>query len=312
MEVIDKHDIKDTLLEAGLEKGQIVYIQSDLRKPGMVKGSKSREEFCKAYFDAIFEIIGENGTIVVPSCSTQVARFDIDFIWEETPSLMGIFSEYIRNDPQSLRSIHPVKSICAIGKNKETICQANSTNDYGWDSPFHRMLENKAKIVTIGLESGYVVGIAHHLEAAYCVPYVYNKLLKWSPIINGKRDERAFFSSVRHLNLNASEYDLTVFVKHVRSLGGIKSARLGGSWVHMADYEQVFSEGIRLLKENPYILLKNDPGFKYGEIPFDGPTGDKDCIKSQDDKDVLKNVNWAGYYLHEKSHCGGDEQENLS
>ncbi|MBF0540395.1 MAG: AAC(3) family N-acetyltransferase [Nitrospirae bacterium] len=306
MKFINKEDIIKSLIEVGVNKGQTIYIQSDLSTIGMIEGAKSKEDFCKVYFDSIFELIGKDGTIVVPTYSTQVARFDIDFIWEETPSLMGIFSEYIRCHPDSLRSIHPLKSFCAIGKKKEAICANNSSNDYGWNSPFHRMFQHKAKLLTLGLESGYVVAIVHHLEAFYGVPYIYNKLLKWSPIVNGKIDERVFFSSVRYLTLNVDEYDLTTFVKHVRKLGGVKSSKLGMSSVHMSDFEQVFFEGIQLLNKNPYVFLKKAPDFKYGEIPFDGPTYKVDNIAEDKDITNMNNMNWEGYYLLGKKSIGGD------
>jgi len=308
METIAKNEIIKALKAAGVRSGQVIYLQSDLRGPGKIEGVKTREEFCGAYFESIFELIGKEGTLVVPTYTTQVARFDIDFVWEETPSLMGIFSEFVRRHPQSLRSVHPTKSLCAIGRDKEFICGDNGTNAYGWHSPFHRMLIKKAKILTIGLVSGYVVGIAHHLEAAYCLPYVYNKLLKWSPIISGKRDKKPYFATVRYLNLDV-EYDLTAWVKHMRELGGVKSARLGGGKVHMADYEQVFTEGSKLLKENPYYFLKQPPDFKYGIIPFDGPTAQKDDIASNDDMAKLKSMNWKGYYLLSKNVHTVDNEE---
>ena len=34
--------------------------------------------------------------MVVPTFTTQIARFDMNFIWEETPSVLGTFAEYIR------------------------------------------------------------------------------------------------------------------------------------------------------------------------------------------------------------------------
>lgn len=307
METITKEGIIKALKSVGVRRGQIIYLQSSLYSLGKIEGIKTREEFCKIYYESIFELIGKEGTLVVPTYTTQVARFDIDFIWEETPSLMGTFSEYIRCHPESLRSMHPLKSVTAIGKNKAFICKDNGTSDYGWDSPFHRMLIKKSKILTMGLPSIYVVGIAHHLEAACCLPYVYNKLLKWSPVIYGKRDKKLYFATVRYLDLNI-EYDLTLWVKHLRRLGGIKSTKLGGGKIYLSDYEQVFTEGSKKIKENPCYFLKQPPNFKYGKIPFDGPTARKDNVASKSDMAKLKAMNWKGYYLLNKNiHVVDDE-----
>ena len=308
VDTITKDDIVRALRSLGMPAGQVVYAQADLSRPGRIEGVTTRESFCQAYLDSILEIIGSEGTLVVPTYTTQVARYDIDFVWEETPSLMGIFSEHVRRLPDSLRSIHPISSVCAIGRDKEFICGGNGTSNFGWDSPFHRMLMKKAKILAIGLESGYAVGIAHHLEAACDLPYVYNKLLKWKPIVNGKEDTRQFYGTVRHLDLDVA-YDLTKWVKHMRELGGIESAKLGGSWLHMSDYEQVFMEGVKLLREDPYVFLKTPPAFTYGKIPFDGPTGGQDDVSNRDDKTKLQSMNWPGYYFRNVKYAGGDDPE---
>ncbi len=307
MKTVYKNEIKNALLNAGVRVGQVLFVYSDLGKIGKVAEVKSRDDFCLAYFQSILEILGSEGTLVVPTYTTQIARFDLEFVHEETPSLMGIFSEFVRHRPDSIRSLHPINSVCAVGKHKEFICSNNGTNNFGWDSPFHRMLLKKAKILCIGLESGYVVGIAHHLEAAYNLPYVYNKLLKWSPVVNGIRDRRMYFATVRHLELDI-DYDLSAFVRHARRLGGVSSVELGDSWVHFSDYEQVFVEGAKLLSENPFLFLKHPPKFTYGKVPFDGPSASVDGIAADDDGEKVRAMNWQGYYLRPK-YAGGDEDE---
>jgi len=244
----------------------------------------------------------------VPTYTTQVARFDLDFEVETTPSLMGIFSEYIRCRAGSVRSLHPLHSLCAIGARAEIICRDNGTNNFGWNSPFHRLLQERAKILTIGLESGYVVGIAHVVEAMCDLPHVYNKVLKWSPIVGGKRDPRQFSATVRYLDLDV-EYDLTLWVKHVRKLGHVQSSRLGGSWTHLSDFERVFEEGARLAMHNPYFFLKRPPHYTYGKIPFDGPTAARDDIAKAEDLEKLKKMNWVGFYFQNAAFAGGDEQD---
>ena len=308
MKTIRKDQIREALGSVGLAAGQTVYLQADLRTPGRIENVRSRDAFCQAYYDAIRDLIGDEGTLVVPTYTTQVARYDIDYIHEETPSLMGVFSEFVRLRPDSVRSIHPIHSLTAVGRRKDEICRDNGPSDFGLDSPFDRLLSARAKIVSIGLESGYVVGIAHHLEAACCLPFVYNKLLKWRPFVSGRKIEGHCFSTVRHLKLTV-DYDLTGWVKHMRRLGGVNSARIGDGWIHMADYAQVFSEGARLLKQDPYFFLKRPPDYVYGEIPFDGPTSTRDKIAEDGDAEKVSTINWGGFYLMKKNFAGGDEQE---
>jgi aminoglycoside 3-N-acetyltransferase len=310
MQVVHREEIDAALDAVGLSANQTVYLYCDLAAPGQLHGVRSREEFCAAYLSAIRDRLGPGGTLVVPTYTTQIARFDMDFIWEETPALTGIFAEYIRTLPESLRSIHPLHSVCALGAKQQQICDDNGTSDFGWDSPFQRMHQDGAKILSIGLPSGYAVGIGHYLEAACGLPYIYNKLLKWSPIVDGKADPRPFFSAVRYLDLPV-HHDFTPWVKHVRSLGGVNSARLGRKWVHMADFAQVFEEGAKQVRKKPYFLLREAPSFEYGKIPFDGPTAGRDNISGKGDIDKIAEMNWSGYYLQSNQHIVGGDDEDL-
>ena len=304
MEIITKQDIVAALRQVGAGEGQVIYLQSDLRTPGFVKGVRDQNEFCQVYLDAIQEVIGPDGTLVLPTYTTQVARYDMDFEWEKTPSVVGLFSEFVRTKTNSLRSIHPLSSLTALGARQEEICKNNGLSDFGWESPFHRMLNSGAKIMSVGLEAGYAVGIAHHVEAACCVPYVYNKRLKWKPIVAGKRVESYYTATVRYLNLGVL-YHMGKYAAQVRATGGIRKAKLGSSWVYMTDYEQVFNEGVAALMKDESFFLASDPKYVYGTIPFDGPTAGKDGIaKDAQDSSI---VNWAGYYLGDRYSLGGDE-----
>jgi aminoglycoside 3-N-acetyltransferase len=275
MKSLSKECIGNALKEVGGRSGQILYLQTDLRAPGRIDGVKTKQEFCEAYLTEIMDVIGPDGTLVAPTFTTQVARHDIDFVWEETPTILGLLPEFIRVQRTSLRSLHPLHSVTAIGAGKEHICSSNGASDFGWDSPYHRMLEAGAHIVTIGLEPSFAVAIANLLEAMCCVPYNYNKLLKWKPIIRGKRSEAAFFSNARHLHLN-TRHILRRFANLVDEAGLIRRINFGNSTMQMTNMRAVFDFGVDFLKREPYGLLESPPTFEYGVLPFDGPTAGRD------------------------------------
>lgn len=277
MRRISPDEISKALLEVGTAPGQVLYLQTDLSIPGPIAGVDGKENFCKAYLDALLDAVGAGGTLVVPAFSTQVARNDEDFIWEETPTMLGLFPEYFRRHRDSLRSLHPLHSLCAMGPLKERICTDNGPSDFGWQSPFHRLLEEDARILTIGLQPSFAVAIANLIEALYCVPYNYNKLLKWRPIINGKASERQFVSNARHLHLNTC-HDLRRFAAYAEEQRLLTSAPLGSSVVRMSRVAEVFEAGVEFLSLNPYGMLLGEPSFEYGILPYDGPTKGRDGI----------------------------------
>ena len=303
MQSVGREDIRRALAEVGVQPGQVVYLQADLSTVGRVVGAATREAFCAAYLDALFDLLGPDGTVAMPTYTTQVARFDQAFVWEETPTVLGLLPEYLRTRPGAVRSIHPLHSVTALGAAAERLCSGNSTASFGWHSPFHRLYDSGAKILTIGLPSGYAAGIAHHLEAACALPYVYNKLLKWKPIVGGRPVDKPFTATVRHLDLDFN-YDLARHVRHLRHQGWVRSGRLGGAWLHLTDYRVAFDEATARLADDPFYLLVKPPEFTWGRIPFDGATAGRDEVAA-----ATGAANWAGFYLLNSANPGGDEAD---
>jgi len=101
--------LEDTLNQLGITAGMVCWsIQhcTCLGKP--TRGIQS-------YFDVLQAIIGEKGTLVVPTFTLDFPRTQI-FDRQKTPSKgMGSFSEYVRQLPGSLRSSHPMQSVAAHG-----------------------------------------------------------------------------------------------------------------------------------------------------------------------------------------------------
>ena len=291
MKLIDKGQIRDALAAVGVERGRVVYLQTDLTTIGMVAGTRSRDEFCQAYLDCLFDLLGPEGTLVVPTYTTQVARFDMDFIWEETPTVLGTFPEYVRQRPDSLRSLHPVVSFTAMGAQRQAICGDNGVSGFGWDSPAHRFWEADGLAVTIGLPRGYAVGIPHHIEALSTVPYMYNKLLKWEPIVAGKPIGRRFVLNVRWLHLEYT-YSFRRWVDALQAEGVLRSVALGGHHVHSAPYRRSFAIATEALRADPNYLFERPLEIPCGREPFDGPTAAREPAGAPD-----KELSWTGYYL---------------
>ena len=277
MKTITSQEIHRALSNVGLQRGDTILMYSLLLGPGRIAGVKDRVEFCKIYFDAVTSILGDSGTLVVPTFTPQVARQDIPFVVEQTPSINGLFSEFVRKLPDAMRSRHPIHSFAAVGARKDTICNDVGLSDFGYDSSFHRMHMGGAKILSIGLSVVYGIACVHYIDGICGMPYVYNKLLKWHPITNGVEDSRPYRSMVRHLDLTL-KYDFSRLINDLREQGGIFEAGLGNSVVYSSNMKNVVDIAVKGLREDPYYLLKGKPNFVYGQLPFDGPTANRDGI----------------------------------
>jgi aminoglycoside 3-N-acetyltransferase len=271
METYTRADLVRGLREVGLSRGDLVLFQSRLHGLGRPEGVSGKEELCRFFLDALREIIGAEGTLVVPTFTTQVARQDLPFVVEETVPNYGLFPEYVFRHPDFVRSLHPIWSFAATGPLKERICRSGCTSSFGLGSPLDMVVRLGGKNVFCGLEIREATTIIHYVEAHYGVPYIYNKLLKWRPIEKGVAAEQPYYGSVRYL-----EYDIAwnpqPYQDDLVSRGLARSAQVGGGPVHALAMTDMVEVGCAGLRRDPGYFLARSPDFDYGRLPFDGPS----------------------------------------
>ena len=64
-----KKDILIALRNAGLVKGDDILVHSNLGFFGKLDGNKESVDYCQAFAEAIFDVIGNEGTLIVPTLS---------------------------------------------------------------------------------------------------------------------------------------------------------------------------------------------------------------------------------------------------
>ena len=100
-------EFKDTLIDIGLAKDDNIFIHTSLKTIGKYEDLK-QPDLLNMIKKAIFDIIGENGFIAVPTFNFNFAKGD-EFDVDNTPSEgMGVFSEFIRKHEDSKRTSHPM------------------------------------------------------------------------------------------------------------------------------------------------------------------------------------------------------------
>jgi len=156
---VSKKDIKTGLRALGLKKGDNVGVHSSLSSFGFV------ERGADAVIDALLEVVGDEGTIVMPTYSTnriEVERTPEEIVmgvtWKfkilpfdpkEIPCWTGIIPETFRKRKDALRSLHPTHSIAVIGAKAKEIAEAGKELSAlgGW----RKLLELNGYILLIGV-----------------------------------------------------------------------------------------------------------------------------------------------------------------
>ena len=154
------------LRELGLSDGATVVVHSSLSAIGYVAGG------AQSVVLALLEVIGPNGTLVVPAHSGDCSD---PGLWENPPvpeswwptiratmpafdprltstRRMGIIAETVRHLPGALRSGHPSVSFCAVGPSAETITLDHRLeNEFDGLSPLARLYDLDSDILLLGV-----------------------------------------------------------------------------------------------------------------------------------------------------------------
>jgi aminoglycoside 3-N-acetyltransferase len=148
----------------GLLSGDIVYIHSSVDQLNL------GFPFYRI-LPLIQNVIGRDGTILFPTYPNRSPVSSYDYLKQghvfdvrRTPSFTGLLTELARRQRNALRSLHPTKSVCAIGPLAHTLTATHQQSPYPYDkcSPYYKLVDYDAKIIGIGVHTTY-------LSFVYCI-----------------------------------------------------------------------------------------------------------------------------------------------
>ncbi len=149
--------------DLGLAAGDLVYVHSGM------DGLNLAFPFYRILF-LIQEVIGSRGTVLFPtypnhrmSSYEYLLRGQI-FDVRRSPSYTGILTEFARRQRKAVRSLHPTKSVCALGPAAREITATHHLSPYPYDicSPYFKLVEGGGKIIGLGATTNYI-------SFGYCV-----------------------------------------------------------------------------------------------------------------------------------------------
>ncbi|HZF16843.1 MAG TPA: AAC(3) family N-acetyltransferase [Steroidobacteraceae bacterium] len=133
--------------ELGVASGMTVMVHASLGKVGWTEGGPI------AVIRALLESLGPQGTLVMPAESpAQSDPQQPIFDPRTTPTTMGAIAEAFRSFPGTLRSHHPLVSVCANGRNAGEITRDHALAFCeGKGTPFERLYELHAFTLLLGV-----------------------------------------------------------------------------------------------------------------------------------------------------------------
>lgn len=240
----DGDDLHSAYSTLGIQPGDMLYVTGNLGNLGFHK-ERDKSTALESHHHAIRSAIGNDGTMVVPTHSFSLCNTSRPFHVKTTPSETGPLTEYVRQQPDSVRQFHPFSSVTAQGGKAADICGECTRHVYGPNTPFSRMIESNAWCVSIGLPPHRTSTIVHHMELVMGVPYRYTKEFMHPVWRDGQLRTEPFYLFVIYRQAQVErDKNLKIF-QHPLLRECVREARVGMSsiWAYrMTDFATAVSE----------------------------------------------------------------------
>lgn len=237
----------------GLAEGDVVLMHSALSALGDVEGGAD------AVIDALLAVIGERGTLAMPTMSSGVFRR------ESTPSNVGRITEVFRQRPGVLRSLHPTHSVAAIGPQASYLLKDHelSPTAVGPETPFGRVVELRGKILLLGVDQDRNT-LLHGAEEAVDAPYL-------SEHYGTYVDDAGKEVTLRLQRYPGPHRDFIGLEPRFRRAGWLRVGKVGRGMARLMPAREMFEETVAALQEDPAAVLCDNPacddcGMQRGKI----------------------------------------------
>ncbi len=253
MPELTKKDLVKSFKELGLEAGDVLLVHSSYKSFGGVEGGP------QTVIDALLEVLGSEGTLVVPTFTLSFCEqfnregkgyFDLD----NTPSEMGILTETLRKMPGAKRSLHPIHSFAAYGKLADELSSVSGKSSFGKESVFVKLHELNAKIMVIGVKYCQCMTFFRYVEQMVGTKYRYIKEFSGDIIIGGKKYQDTF-------NMNVRDLDRKVISNNepmgeiLEEIGLVNIRKIGQSPVKLlVSTKDVYQVVAKEIRKNPKIF----------------------------------------------------------
>ena len=246
--VINTADLYETLRLLGVGYGDVICVHSDLM--GFGKPLLRKKDFLKAIIEVLTEVIGECGTLIMPTFSYSFCKNDV-FDTENTPSDVGVLTEYFRTMDCVRRTWHPIFSFAISGKKVEDYLDIGP-DAVGLDSVYGKMIRDKGKLVMLGNNKGYT--LYHLAEEHINVGHRYFKNFSGNIVTPEKEYKTSIPYFVRYLERKSilDEKKLSEFLIEIGCQKQVEFAR--GS-IAVVDCERMYFETCKALKINEEKFL---------------------------------------------------------
>jgi aminoglycoside 3-N-acetyltransferase len=256
---LSERDFKEILTERlGLKTDDVVYVHSSVDRLNL------GFPFYRI-LSLLREVVGWKGTVLFPtypnlriSSYEYLLRGEV-FDVRRTPSYTGLLNEFARRQRGALRSLHPTKSVCAIGPVAKELTYTHQQSPYPYDtcSPYYKLIEARAKIVGLGVSTrnlSFVYCTDDALKESFPVRVYHARIFEVDCIDYEGRTERV--RTYAH-DMRAIVHDVPAYMKKYINREACQDLEVKGMNFFRADAARLFDEMLKLAREGITVYSKS-------------------------------------------------------
>lgn len=212
------------------------------------------------------EVIGPQGTVLFPTYPNhRISAYEYlqeghTFNVRKTPSYIGLLTEFARRQPGAVRSLHPTKSVCAIGPLASELTREHQNSPFPYDacSPYYKLVEHSGKIIGLGVWT-FNISFAYTVEDALKESFpvrTYHDRLFEVPCVNYQGETEIVKTYAQNMSVNET-HDGPGFMKAHIDSDICSDLVISGMKFFRADASPLFVEMLRLAKDGTTIYPRS-------------------------------------------------------
>lgn len=244
--------IADSLVSLGIKPGELLFMHSSLSSLGPVEGGAN------TVVDALLEVLGTNGTLVVPTFNGSIRKSNQPFDPNKTPSEVGSITECVRNRPDSFRSRHLWQSMAAVGERAKEMMSVHRPTAWAGDGPFWKLYEWDARILLLGVpyfRSTFWHFIEQMVQPAYGM---------WKESTGRIKNTDGTYTPLKERTFGPKPgyyHDFNKLGSKMESLGRVRIGTIGNAIARLYLARDALDIGIAEYRKDPWLLVKTGPNF---------------------------------------------------
>jgi len=249
---VTSDDLRAALEHVQAHDCQVLYMHTGLSF-GLPNPELRRDELLDAIYQTVRSL--KVPTLCVPTFTFSFCNGE-DYDSARSRSRMGTLNEFIRRQPETIRSVDPLMSVAVVGEDHD-LAENLGHESIGANSTFDKLSRRKGvKFLFLGVGLGDCFTYMHYLEWAAGVPYRYDRKFTGRITHAGKTYEDTYGLFVRYHNVkpNAASY---TYEQLLMNRGLLRVAAVGDSFVRCVGEAEARAVYDGLLRQDPNYFIEH-------------------------------------------------------